>query len=877
MAFLQDYISKNENSTHTSFIGGKYFVSETETETFNRDYYEAQKTEDLYLTERISPNFNFFMDIDTPITLRNFDIQKFTISLISDIQTTIVNNFNDTLDFEHIITTRFSKVHINFPHILVDSERAKLILKELVSLASKNPNIDSMIKDNFDTMFDFSVYRSGLRMYGSRKAKKSELSEQLKYNLNKDTYETKYNLHSMNNQKMTFKLFKKTLIRSPLNDAFLISYKEPQIIKVIDNKVLESNNNSNNSNLNVIEKDFKLSDAVIQQLKDFLNYLKTIDYKNIDLTIRKITALKSKANKNIIYINIGEKHCPFEERLHNRSSSPLYLELSSNGICIRCYDEQCKIKRFPEEFIKIPQENRYVEILKVLDPKMQISTDLTYLMKKSLSATHFSVAKVIFELYKNKFRVEGIKKGAEWYEFKNHRWQSSVQVYIDISEDFCEYYKAMIDNIIDDKDEETEATDEEKEGTKKSVLASVYKLLNKCEMGSYKTSLMTESSYLFHRYDVDFYQKLNENRNYLAFNNGVYDLKKRELRSGKINDYITFTTKIDCVPYDPEHPITKEIMTFWSQVFRNPKVGEYVLKIIGRTLSGDSDEHFYIFKGFSGANGKSTVISLIERTFGDYVGTLSVSLLTDKRASSNSATPEIIGIKGKRLITFQEPEGNSKLNTGIFKQISGDDTIIARELFKAPVEFKSQSSLIMCCNDLPRIADTDGGTWRRIQVINFGSKFCDNPTKENEYPRDPNLKNKFESWKPYMMSILIHYYNKGVDEGIEIPEEVAIETKEYRQDNDIIQQFLEEKTENCVETFTTIKQLYLIFNEWFNEVNNFKAMSSTEFRNKLDAKLGKAKVATIRGKKDKGYYIKIIYDELELQIDETESDTDSTK
>ena len=110
-------------------------------------------------------------------------------------------------------------------------------------------------------------------------------------------------------------------------------------------------------------------------------------------------------------------------------------------------------------------------------------------------------------------------------------------------------------------------------------------------------------------------------------------------------------------------------------------------------------------------------------------------------------------------------------------------SIIARELFKAPVSFKLQGTMIMCCNDLPTVSSIDGGTWRRIRVVEFKSRFCDNPVKENEFKIDPTIKYKIKSWRPYFMSILIHWYNKFLEEGINEPEEV---TKEMRRKAKVI-------------------------------------------------------------------------------------------
>ena len=51
---------------------------------------------------------------------------------------------------------------------------------------------------------------------------------------------------------------------------------------------------------------------------------------------------------------------------------------------------------------------------------------------------------------------------------------------------------------------------------------------------------------------------------------------------------------------------------------------------------------------------------------GTYASTIGITLLTNKRAASNAASPEMANMKGKRFVVFQEPE-----NTGSSKDLWG--------------------------------------------------------------------------------------------------------------------------------------------------------------------------------------------------------------
>jgi len=364
--------------------------------------------------------------------------------------------------------------------------------------------------------------------------------------------------------------------------------------------------------------------------------------------------------------------------------------------------------------------------------------------------------------------------------------------------------------------------------------------------------------YLFKNYDSDFYVNLDEDPYLVGFKNGVYDFQQNVFRKSEQLDYLTFTTGYDYTDYDEENEYIKEIYDFFQKIIPNKEVREYLLKVLGKSLVGIPEEKFYIWTGLSGANGKSTLVNLLEQTLGDYITSVDVSLLTNKRASSSNASPDIIRLKGKRMFTFQEPEHDDKLRTGILKQFTGGDTIIARELFKAPITFKLQGTMIMCCNDLPQVASIDGGTWRRIRVIEFKSRFCENPVKSNEFLIDSNLKSKMKNWRPYFMSILIHWYNKYLYEGLHEPDEVKKATNKYKVDNDKFDEYFDQNIEEDNKSFETIKNIYNNFTSWWScNYPTSRVLDIKELRRALKIKYGNEKEKVINGSVQYGFDIRL--------------------
>ena len=115
---------------------------------------------------------------------------------------------------------------------------------------------------------------------------------------------------------------------------------------------------------------------------------------------------------------------------------------------------------------------------------------------------------------------------------------------------------------------------------------------------------------------------------------------------------------------------------------------------------------------------------------------------------------------------MQEPSKGDRINEGIMKEITGGDPIQGRALYKDTITFVPHFNLVVCTNTLFDIKSNDDGTWRRIRVCDFMSKFLENPYEDedkfpkSEYPHqfkiDKKIDEKFEIWAPLLMSMLVN-------------------------------------------------------------------------------------------------------------------------
>lgn len=855
--FISQFAKNVDNEqTHLSFNNGKYNVPDSKYEEFYRRYYnviidaENPERENLYLIEKVyNSKFSYFIDLDVPKDGTDTSLTESEVKDIIKVAVkTVSEMFVDSAVTEYVVSRRDTNYHINFYNLVVDDRIAKRITNTILADQSVRRCIDS------------SVYRTGLRLIGSRKVdrkgKSSVTSESSSVYRIYDLDTAEY----LDFNEMTYETFRKTVVRrlrtvecsrlratEPVGSNTTVTENEAQQ-KTVPIKGI----NNDEIHLEIA----RLLSAIRNEYEIFKSY---------DTSIARIYAKPNVTGMFCYYVSINGKYCPFKCREHIRNTSPVYFEINMNKIYMKCYDEECRRRVFPDQGIPLPDgfatmyPQMYLSMTtRYWNPEVTLTDETRSALEASLSGSHYQIAKAVFQIYKDRFRVDDIRN-TEWYEFEGVRWKRSHLMNILISEELPKYYRSIkiSDTSVQNNNLQEYLVNNEKiDANVRNQMVDT--IISKLENMSFKNNILAQLVYLFKTHDPDFYINLDSKQSLVGFRNGVYDFETSRFRPGTQADCITFSTGYDYTEYDANCEQVKEIYEFLSKIIPNRRVLEYTLKVLGKSLVGTPDERFYIWTGLSGANGKSTLVNFLEHTLGDYITSVDVSLLTNKRAASSNASPDVVRLRGKRIFTFQEPEHDDKLRTGILKQYSGGDTIIARELFKAPITFKLQGTMIMCCNDLPSVTSCDGGTWRRIRVVEFKSRFCDNPVKANEFRIDPTIKTKIRMWRPYFMSILIHWYNKFLLEGMMEPEEVLKATNKYKVDNDKFNEFFDGLLEETEGSFEQNKTIYSHFSTWWsNNYPNSKIPDIKDLRRAMKIKYGNEKESVVNGCLAYGFHIRI--------------------
>lgn len=457
---------------------------------------------------------------------------------------------------------------------------------------------------------------------------------------------------------------------------------------------------------------------------------------------------------------------------------------------------------------------------------------------KSQSQTTQDVARVVYTMYKYTYKCTSIKHGV-WYEFKDHRWHqidSGITLRKRIGNDVVNAYLRLITSYNNTAYEQQDENKDQFLQKSKNLTDVTYRLRDY----TFKEKIMKECQTMF--YDQHFESLLDANPDLIGFENGVYDLRNGEFRDGRPEDNVSLSTGNDYIEFKEDDEMIVAIFNFLAQVFPDPETRDYVLILLASFLEGrNPNEKFHIWTGVGG-NGKSKLLELFEGAFGKYTAKIPVTIFTQKnKASSNAANPEVARLKGIRTVSTQEPEESNHFNVGVMKDWSGNDRITCRPLYKEPFDFKPQFKMVFCCNTLPTLPPDDGGTWRRISVVEFKSRFVDNPDPKNiyEFRKDPHLAEKLHSWREAFMYILLEHFKQYKKQGLVEPVSVKDATREYQKMNDSYVEFLNDCTVKDENSSVKLEDMYKRFRDWWKENASGKAPTRKDMKASLEKKMGK--------------------------------------
>jgi putative DNA primase/helicase len=212
---------------------------------------------------------------------------------------------------------------------------------------------------------------------------------------------------------------------------------------------------------------------------------------------------------------------------------------------------------------------------------------------------------------------------------------------------------------------------------------------------------------------------------------------------------------------------------------------DYLQSAVGYTLAGVVKEQCLFFLHGSGQNGKGVFSETIKHLGGDYAQTAPESLFVKDR--NQSIPNDIARLAGCRLVIAAELEEGAAFAESRIKSLTGGDSITARFLHREFFDFPPTHKFWISGNHKPTVKGTDLGIWRRIRLLPFTVRIPDDQ-------KDPNLGDKLLGELPGILNWALAGCLRWQREGLRTPRCVDQATADYRSEEDIIGQFLDDKT-----------------------------------------------------------------------------------
>jgi putative DNA primase/helicase len=290
----------------------------------------------------------------------------------------------------------------------------------------------------------------------------------------------------------------------------------------------------------------------------------------------------------------------------------------------------------------------------------------------------------------------------------------------------------------------------------------------------------------------------------LGVQNGAVDLKTGQFRPARQEDLIT---KRANVAFDPQAQCPEWLKFLDTFTGSEADLQAYLQRAVGYVLTGSVREEVLFMPYGTGNNGKSTFRETVHSLMGDYALAADAGLLIERK-TPGGATPELARLKGRRLVSINETSENDHLNEARVKFITSQDKITARNLYQDFFDFYPSHKTFLTTNHKPIIRGTDIGIWRRIHLLPF-TVVIPADKVEKDF-RELRLMPELPGILNWALAGLAAYRERGLNP----PKTVLISTQEYREDMDVVGQWIAERCELDPQACVPTRALHNDYSEW---------------------------------------------------------------
>lgn len=248
----------------------------------------------------------------------------------------------------------------------------------------------------------------------------------------------------------------------------------------------------------------------------------------------------------------------------------------------------------------------------------------------------------------------------------------------------------------------------------------------------------------------------------------------------------------------------------------NAEMATYLQRAVGYSLIGVTTEQVMFVCHGSGANGKSTFLETLRYVLGDYARNCPADSFVGRK--DGTIPNDLAMLAGARLVTASETAEGRPLDEALVKALTGGEPVTARFLNREFFEFTPQFTLWLATNHKPRVRGTDHGIWRRIHLVPFAVTVA----KER---MDRALGAKLRAEAAGILRWAVDGARAWQEQGLAPPPTVLDATQEYRVEQDVVAEFIEQCCVVGSHLSTPAAELYSVYAAWCREAGEYQRSS----------------------------------------------------
>jgi len=322
--------------------------------------------------------------------------------------------------------------------------------------------------------------------------------------------------------------------------------------------------------------------------------------------------------------------------------------------------------------------------------------------------------------------------------------------------------------------------------------------------------------------------------------NGTIDLHTGQLLPHRKSDLITVLIPVE---YDPNTECPRWLSFLEKVTGGDASLMEYLQRAVGYSLTGETKNQVIFLLYGLGNNGKSTFTMTIRKLLAGYAERLDAeNLMVKDRKAGGRAKEGIANLKNKRYVVGSELQDGKRLDVSLVKDMTGGETIKADRKYEHEIEFMPTFKLWLYGNHKPVIADSTLSIWRRVKQIPFNTTISPSEI-------DLDLSSKLETELAGILAWAVRGCLDWQQHGLQEPETVITATENYRHDQDVLRDFIDERCSTEITDKVLKSELRRSYEAWCIE-NKADTLKQKQFK----ASLEERGIISARGTGNKAYW-----------------------